>query len=165
MVRRALLARCLTCEVSKRNEAGQGAICRQHRQAPDTKVRHASLRLHHGLIGTAALDLVRHGGLDLQFMQGLAAEQRRHADVTVGDDPCQTTSLVHADRQTPAVLLPHQPRRVVQRIAGRAGGDRSGHDGVNAHGTLLWARGVIRRVDYPRGAGRGQYVHVLGYAA
>ena len=114
MSRRILLTRCFTGEVSQGNKAGQSAICRQHRQAPDTKLHHAPLRLHHAFFGTAALDLVRHGGLNLQFMQGLAAEQRRHADVTIGDDSHQTAPLVEADRQTTAVLLPHQPCRVIQ---------------------------------------------------
>ena len=75
-----------------------------------------------------------HGARHLKVAERLALEQRRHANVAVGDHAHHSRrAIARTDGHRAAVIVPHQLCDALERVVGRAVLDVSRHQLLDLH--------------------------------
>src|SRR5690606_18559701 len=105
------------------------------REPADPCLAHRLLDVSDSVAGTAGLKLLGHRIRHVQLVQWPGFEQRRHADVTIGDDTRDAARAVTAAHgQASAIVIPHQLRSLGESVVRTARAHLLRHDLFYTHG-------------------------------
>jgi hypothetical protein len=110
------------------------------RHAPNLLLTHEQLDIFGAVVDFRDANIAAHCIGDLELVQRFPLKESCHADVTIGqhaDDSRLAVAVARADRQAPAVVVPHARRGVIERVIGAAVLNVPRHHGFERHASLL----------------------------